>query len=75
VRELIGEIRAHLGRALTLEFRMDAVFFQQHLLKLRETSLSTILTNGGVTPLPQDTTLALLDVARSPGGVGGDARW
>jgi hypothetical protein len=35
VRELIGEIRAHLGRrALTLEFRMDAAFFQQHLLKL-----------------------------------------
>ena len=27
VRELIGEIRAHLGRrALTLEFRMDAAF-------------------------------------------------
>jgi hypothetical protein len=34
VRELIGEIRAHLGRALTLEFRMDAAFFQQNLLKL-----------------------------------------
>jgi Transposase DDE domain group 1 len=34
VRELIGEIRARLGRALTLEFRMDAVFFQQNLLKL-----------------------------------------
>jgi DDE family transposase len=34
VRELIGELRAHLGRALTLEFRMDAAFFQQHLLKL-----------------------------------------
>jgi len=34
VRELIGEIRARLGRALTLEFRMDAAFFQQHLLKL-----------------------------------------
>src|ERR1700682_286541 len=33
-RELIGEIRARLGRALTLEFRMDAVFFQQNLLKL-----------------------------------------
>jgi hypothetical protein len=34
VRELIGEMRAHLGRALTLEFRMDAAFFQQNLLKL-----------------------------------------
>ena len=34
VRELIGEIRACLGRALTLEFRMDAAFFQQNLLKL-----------------------------------------
>jgi len=34
VRELIGEVRAHLGRALTLEFRMDAAFFQQNLLKL-----------------------------------------
>jgi hypothetical protein len=34
VRQLIGEIRAHLGRALTLEFRMDAAFFQQNLLKL-----------------------------------------
>ena len=34
VRELIGEIRAHLERALTLEFRMDAAFFQQNLLKL-----------------------------------------
>ena len=34
VRELIGEIRARLGRALTLEFRMDAAFFQQKLLKL-----------------------------------------
>jgi hypothetical protein len=34
VRELISEIRARLGRALTLEFRMDAAFFQQKLLKL-----------------------------------------
>ena len=34
VRELIGEIRARLGCALTLEFRMDAAFFQQNLLKL-----------------------------------------
>jgi hypothetical protein len=34
VRELIGEIRARLGRALTLEFRMDAAFFQQNLLRL-----------------------------------------
>jgi len=34
VRELIGEIRAALGRTVTLEFRMDAAFFQQNLLKL-----------------------------------------
>ena len=34
VRELIGEIRAALGRAVILEFRMDAAFFQQQLLKL-----------------------------------------
>jgi hypothetical protein len=34
VRELTGEIRTRLGCALTLEFRMDAAFFQQHLLKL-----------------------------------------
>lgn len=33
-RELVGELRARLGRALTLEFRMDAAFFQQTLLKL-----------------------------------------
>ena len=32
VRELIGEIRTRLGCALTLEFRMDAAFFQQNLL-------------------------------------------
>jgi hypothetical protein len=34
VRELIGELRAALGRAVLLEFRMDAAFFQQQLLKL-----------------------------------------
>ena len=34
VRELIGEIRAALGRAVLLEFRMDAAFFQHNLLKL-----------------------------------------
>ena len=34
MRELIGEIRARLGRSLALEFRMDAAFFQQNLLKL-----------------------------------------
>src|SRR5713101_5310379 len=34
VRELIGEIRERLGRSLPLEFRMDAAFFQQNLLKL-----------------------------------------
>jgi hypothetical protein len=34
VRQLIAEIRGRLGRTLTLEFRMDAAFFQQNLLKL-----------------------------------------
>jgi Transposase DDE domain group 1 len=34
VRELIGDVRIALGRAVTLEFRMDAAFFQQKLLKL-----------------------------------------
>ena len=34
MRDLIGEIRAALGRAVLLEFRMDAAFFQQNLLKL-----------------------------------------
>jgi len=34
VRELTGEIRTRLVRALTLEFRMDAAFSQQNLLKL-----------------------------------------
>src|SRR6266852_2511497 len=34
VRELIGETRERLGRSLPLEFRMDAAFFQQDLLKL-----------------------------------------
>jgi len=34
VRELLGEIRGRLGRAPRLEFRMDAAFFQQNLLKL-----------------------------------------
>src|ERR1700726_2021524 len=33
VRELIGEIRARLGRALTLEFRMDATFLHGNLRK------------------------------------------
>jgi hypothetical protein len=34
VRQLIAELRARFGRALPLEFRMDAAFFQQNLLKL-----------------------------------------
>jgi DDE family transposase len=34
VRELIDEIRGRLGRSLPFEFRMDAAFFQQNLLKL-----------------------------------------
>jgi hypothetical protein len=34
VRELIGSVRAGLGRALPLEFRMDAAFFQRDLLRL-----------------------------------------
>src|SRR5215469_6652921 len=34
VRQLIAELRIHFGRALPLEFRMDAAFFQQILLKL-----------------------------------------
>jgi hypothetical protein len=34
VRELIAELRARFGRSRVLEFRMDAAFFQQDLLKL-----------------------------------------
>jgi len=34
VRELIGRVRAGLGRALPLEFRMDAAFFQRDILRL-----------------------------------------
>jgi len=34
IRELIDEVRARLGRSLLLEFRMDAAFFQENLLKL-----------------------------------------
>src|SRR6266700_5026363 len=34
VRELIEEIRGRRGRAQPLEFRMDAAFFQEKLLKL-----------------------------------------
>jgi len=34
MRELIDELRARLGRSLVLEFRMDAAFFQEKLLKL-----------------------------------------
>jgi hypothetical protein len=34
VRELIGSVRAGLGRALPLEFRMDAAFFQPEILRL-----------------------------------------
>ena len=34
VRQLITELRERFGRSLPLEFRMDAAFFQQNLLKL-----------------------------------------
>jgi hypothetical protein len=34
VRELIDSVRAGLGRAVPLEFRMDAAFFQRDLLRL-----------------------------------------
>jgi len=33
VRELVGEIRRRFGRRLPIEFRMDAAFFQETLLK------------------------------------------
>ena len=34
LRELIRELRARFGRALPLEFRMDAAFFQREILEL-----------------------------------------
>jgi hypothetical protein len=34
LRAVIAELRARFGRALKLEFRMDAAFFQQKLIKL-----------------------------------------
>src|SRR6266536_1952328 len=34
LRELIAAVRARLGRALPLEFRMDAAFFQRDVLRL-----------------------------------------
>jgi hypothetical protein len=34
VRELIDSVRAGLGRALPVEFRMDAAFFQREILRL-----------------------------------------
>ncbi len=34
MRELIDSVRAGLGRALPLEFRMDAAFFQREILRL-----------------------------------------
>jgi DDE family transposase len=34
VRELIDSVRAGLGRALPIEFRMDAAFFQREILRL-----------------------------------------
>ena len=34
VRQLLAELRERFGRSLPLEFRMDAAFFQQNLLKL-----------------------------------------
>jgi hypothetical protein len=33
VRELVGEIRSRFGKRLPIEFRMDAAFFQEKLLK------------------------------------------
>jgi len=36
LRELIGEIRERFGRRLTLEFRMDAAFFQRNILRRLE---------------------------------------
>ena len=36
MRELIDELRARLGRSVILEFRMDAAFFQENILKLLE---------------------------------------
>ncbi len=39
LRELIRELRARFGRALPLEFRMDAAFFQREIL--------TLLTRAG----------------------------
>ena len=36
LRELIDGLRARFGRSLVLEFRMDAAFFQENLLKLLE---------------------------------------
>jgi Transposase DDE domain group 1 len=34
VRELVDSVRAGLGRAIPLEFRMDAAFFQRDILRL-----------------------------------------
>lgn len=34
LRALIGELRARLGRARGLEFRMDAAFFQREIVRL-----------------------------------------
>jgi len=34
VRDLVGEIRNRFGRRLPIEFRMDAAFFQEKMLKL-----------------------------------------
>ncbi len=36
VRELIDEVRARVGSALVLEFRMDGAFFQREILELLE---------------------------------------
>jgi len=36
LRELIDGLRARFGRSVVLEFRMDAAFFQENLLKLLE---------------------------------------
>ena len=36
LRQLIGELRERFGRALKLEFRMDAAFFQHKIIRLLE---------------------------------------
>jgi hypothetical protein len=50
VRELIDSVRTGLGRALPLEFRMDAAFFQREILRLlaaRGCAYATKSATGG----------------------------